>query len=59
MNIIAKPMVISVCADCEQATLEAVDAAYLAGIRYTIQSARLDNKYWAKELEAMIFGPYE
>lgn len=52
-----KPMVIAVCADCEADTREAVDVAFMAGIRHVITQAKMDNKYWAKELEAMMFGP--
>lgn len=54
-----KPMVIAVCADCEADTREAVDVAFMAGIRHVITTAKAEGKFWASDVEAMMFGPPE
>jgi len=57
MKLIAKPIIISVCTDCESTVVDAVDMAYVAGMRQAVQAARNENAYWAKELERILFGP--
>lgn len=48
------PKIIFVCRDCEQAVEDAVLDAYLAGQASVLLEARIANKYWAEQLEALI-----
>lgn len=48
------PMILSVCQDCEETVRDAVLDAYLAGQASVLLEARIANKYWAEQLEALI-----
>lgn len=48
------PMIVSVCQECEETVRDAILDAYLAGQASVLLEARIANKYWAEQLEALI-----
>ena len=51
------PLVVSVCTDCEQPVRDLVEEAYEAGRQAALLQARFANKYWAKDLELLMYPP--
>ena len=56
MKYTGQPMVVSVCSDCENTVAHAIQEAFDQGMRAVLNEARAMNKYWARDIEAMLYG---